>query len=439
MDGGLIEVGKEAGHETRVNKWSLTMAWWALFSAMFWLYVSTASSAAYGAKNTLIGMVLATVTFGIINRVLAAYALRTRATVERLSSALFGTVGATVATLLIAATALYYAVFEGSIIALTLQDWFGGNLKVWYAVCVIYAVPLAFGGVRNWLDRLNGFLLPFYCVGLIALVIASTVRQGYPTGWLSVPAAATEVPGWLGAFLIYMGIWVMMLFTIDFASLGREEDTKFHQRVTFGSFFYFCTFIINGLVGMYIVSAFGVSGTETGVVQAVTGSLGFLGVLLVVISQTRINTANYFLASNNFATFIQRVFGVKLPHIAWVALCGVLAYSFMLTDVLNYLLEALAWQGVLIIAWTGVALVHALTNGRSDTVEGLERRTPRAGLGIAWALASVVGLVTLQLDGSPTIKTLSPVFTVVISVAIAYVVSRQSERQGAHEVAEQVS
>ncbi|GAB3854367.1 hypothetical protein GCM10028801_08370 [Nocardioides maradonensis] len=402
------------------------MAWWALFSAMFWLYVATSATAAYGARATLIGMGLAVLAFAVINRVLAAYALRTRATVERVSAALFGTVGSTVATLLIAATALYYAVFEGSVIALTLQDWFGGPIKLWYAVCVAYAVPLAAGGVRHWLDRLNGYLLPFYCVGLVALVIAATVKQGYPSGWLSSSGVATEVPGWLGAFLIYMGIWVMMLFTIDFASLGRVEDTRFHQRATFGGLFYFCTFVVNGLIGMYVVSAFGVSGTETGVVRAVTGSLGFAGVLLVVVSQTRINTANYFLASNNLGNVVRRVSGLRLPHLVWVAVCGVLAYSFMLTDVLSYLLTALAWQGVLIIAWTGVVLVHVLTGGRPDTDQNLHARRPQRGLAVAWVLASTVGLVTLQLDGHPTVKTLSPVFTVLISMGVAYAAGRQA-------------
>lgn len=51
-------------------------------------------------------------------------------------------------------------------IAATLQTWFGGDIRIWYFVCVAYALPLAFGGVRNWLDRLNGSLLPLCCVGL---------------------------------------------------------------------------------------------------------------------------------------------------------------------------------------------------------------------------------------------------------------------------------
>lgn len=417
---------EESAHETQVGRWPLAMAWWALFSAMFWLYVATASTAAYGARSTLVGMALAIVTFGVINRVLAAYALRTGSTVERISQALFGGIGSTLAALLIGITALYYGVFEGSVIAATLQTWFGGDIRVWYFVCVAYALPLAFGGVRNWLDRLNGFLLPFYCVGLVALVVVSSVDRGYPSGWLTVAGPESVVPGWVGSYLIYMGIWVMMLFTMDFAALGRAEDTRFHQRVTFGPFFYLCTFGINGLVGMYVVHAYGVEGTETGVVQAVTGSLGLAGVLLIVISQTRINTANYFLASNNLEVVAEKVAGVRLPHIAWVLICGALAYLFMLTDVLSYLLEALAYQGVLIMAWTGVVLVHVLMRGSRDDARGLACRRPNRRLFGTWVASSVVGIILLEQDASATLATLSPAVTVALAVVGALLVSRRA-------------
>ncbi|MGW3952065.1 hypothetical protein ACWEKM_14280 [Streptomyces sp. NPDC004752] len=336
--------------ETKVNKWSLTMAWWSLFSAMFWLYVSAASAAAYGPRSTIIGMVLSIATYGIVNKVLATYALRTGHTVESLSQVLFGRHGATLAALLLAVTALYYGAFEGSVIAVSMHAWFGGSIKLWYAVCVLYAMPLAFGGVRHWLDRLNGFLLPFYVTGLVALVLAATLKHGYPHGWLAAPAPTPGIPGWLGSYLIYMGVWVMMMYTIDFAALGRSEDAGFHRRVTFGPLFYACTFGVNGLIGIHVVTAFGASGTESGVVDAVVGSLGLAGVLLVAISQTRINTANYFLAANNLETVVRSVLGIRLPHIAWVVVCGVAAYSLMLTDVLGYLLQALAWQAVLIVA-----------------------------------------------------------------------------------------
>jgi hypothetical protein len=50
--------------------------------------------------------------------------------VELLSRRIFGVVGAVVAPLVLAATALYYAVFEGSIIAVAFHQHFGGSLNI---------------------------------------------------------------------------------------------------------------------------------------------------------------------------------------------------------------------------------------------------------------------------------------------------------------------
>ncbi|WP_433612183.1 hypothetical protein [Prescottella agglutinans] len=91
----------------RVSRWSLTMAWWAMFSAMFWLYVASASADAVGVPNTVIGMALSIVTYGIINQVLSRYAARTGLAVESLSRTMFGAVGSLLAPLVFAATALY--------------------------------------------------------------------------------------------------------------------------------------------------------------------------------------------------------------------------------------------------------------------------------------------------------------------------------------------
>lgn len=35
----------------RLSRWSLTMAWWAMFSAMFWLYIAVASAGAVGVPD----------------------------------------------------------------------------------------------------------------------------------------------------------------------------------------------------------------------------------------------------------------------------------------------------------------------------------------------------------------------------------------------------
>lgn len=95
-----------------------------------------------------------------------------------MSRRLFGYFGAALAPLIFAATAIYYAVFEGSVVAVALQHYFGGMaIQCWYLIIVAYSIPLVFGGIRVWLDKFNGVLLPFYIVGLAAALIWAGQRH----------------------------------------------------------------------------------------------------------------------------------------------------------------------------------------------------------------------------------------------------------------------
>ncbi|MET9965426.1 hypothetical protein ABZZ80_05745 [Streptomyces sp. NPDC006356] len=411
----------------RSGRWSLTMAWWAMFSAMFWLYVAVASADAVGTPATLVGMALTVVTYGVVNLVLSRYAARTGLTVALLSRRLFGTLGSALAPLIFAATALYYGVFEGSIVAVAFQKYFGGDIKLWYLAVVLYALPLVIGGVRTWLDKLNGVLLPLYVVGLIAVVVTATVKQGYPDNWLHSAAASSTLPGWVTSYLIYMGVWIMMLYTIDYARFGKAEDQKFHGTVTFGWVFYLFTFAVNGLIGIYLLRAWDIAGSETGVVDAFINTLGFAGVLVIFVSQTRINTANYYLASTNLDAFATRVLQLRLPRTVWVAVAGAIAYLLMLTDVLSYLLRALAWQGVFVTAWVAIALIHIAVRGADR--DGLPEFRPlrlvpvTAGAG-AWLVASAVGITLTEQKAEPVLAQLAPVITVALAAGLYWLALR---------------
>ena len=62
-------------------------------------------------------MALSVVCYGIVNGIISRYAIRTGLSVALFSRKLFGTSGAALATLIFFATAIYYAVFEGAVIA----------------------------------------------------------------------------------------------------------------------------------------------------------------------------------------------------------------------------------------------------------------------------------------------------------------------------------
>lgn len=391
--------------EGRMPKLNLMMAWWAVCSAIFYMVVAAAMARAYGTTNALIGIVLTMIAYGIINGIISRYSMKTGLTVALFSKVLFGHFGAVVATLIFFATALYYAVFEGYVMALVLSEWSGIiPMAISTAIVAALGVALIFGSVQHWLDKFNGVLLPVYVVGMLIAVGMAVSEFGYPTGWLTrVPEGGASPWGWLQTFAYYMGVWVLMMFTFDYARFGRQEDSKFHTRVTFGIPFYAMTFLFSGIVGILLDSMIPTDGlSEASVVLGLLELMGFGGLLLVWVTQSRINTANFYLATVNFESFIRKVTGIQMSKIVAGCAIGVIAYVLMMADVFSYILQALAYQGVFVVAWVGVALAHILSrtyqerfNGHVELDNAYIPAFNPCGL-VAWCGATLTGIIIMN-------------------------------------------
>ena len=404
------------------------MAWYGLVSAMFFVYVGAALARAYGTSNALVGLGLTILVYGAINRALASYALRYQLTVAGFSRILLGRSGAIIATIIFAATAIYYAVFEGSILAFAFRAAFGGPSALWYAVVVAYTAPLVAGGIRHWLDKINGWLLPIYWGGLVVAVAWAGTKYGFHGTWLthSVPPLGIldGGPGWLATFAAYMGVWIMMMYTMDFASLGRASDEKFHKTITFGWLFYTLAFGVNALIGIFLTFNIpGLAGTEAGVAGGLVNLMGFFGLLVVFVSQTRINTANYVLGISNLKEFGERVFRLRLPLAAWTVIGAAIIYMLMLLPVVKYLLLALSWQGILVTGWVAIAITHIALEKRKGVQAGFDKQTERAlghinPAGIAaWLASAAVGIVIVE-SGASWGATVSALVTPVLAAGI---------------------
>ena len=429
-------LARQGSDEDQMKRGSLALAWYGVASAFFFVYIGAAMAAAYGTVNAIIGIILTIIAYGAINAVLSKYALNNRTTVAQFSRTILGTAGSSIATIIFALVAIYYAVFEGSIVAYAFMAAFGGEMWVWSLVVVLYSTPLIIGGVRRFLDKLNGWLMPLYFFGLIAAVIWAGVQYGFSDAWLT---HAPEVPlpfslggpGWLATFSGYMGIWIMMMFTMDYAALGKRKDVKFHQVFTFGPVFYVLAYGFSAFVGIFLTFTIpGMEVSESGVAGGMVSLMGILGLIVIIASQTRINTANYYLGAANLKAFGERVLRLNMPNIVWVLISSVIIFLLMLLPIVQYLLLALAWQGVLVTAWVAIALTHVLLNrGENQEHSAIGDQHYRAfnsnGL-ISWVIATVIGLVMLQLGTiNPELagvgSTWGPILTAV-SAAIVYAI-----------------
>lgn len=421
--------------DQRMARLPLTMAWWSVCSAMFYLVVSASLALAYGSVNAIIGLVLSVIAYGIVNGILARYAIRTGLSVSLFSRILLGRSGAAIATLIFFATAIYYAVFEGSVIALALSETFPAfTYPIAALVVVIYSVLLIFGSIQRRLDKFNGVLLPFYVLGIVAAVGLAIAEYGYSDAWLNLgPEGGAPAGGWWNCFVAFMGVWVLMMYTFDYARFGRTEDADYHARINFGMPFYLVTFLLNGLVGIFLAASLPTEGgvTEVSVVLALIKLMGLAGLAFVWISQTRINTANYYLAAVNMESFADS-FGLKLPKLVWAIVVGAVVYVLMLADVFAYILQALAYQGIFVVAWVAIALTHIRSRAYERLVgaEPLYHRAQvpavNAGGLAAWLGGSAVGLA-LHFAGEPAASWSAPV-TFVAAGAIYWLSLRNAQR-----------
>lgn len=390
----------------RASKGSLTMAWWGVCSAMFYIVVGIAMAKTYGTVNALIGLAITVVAYGIVNGTISRYAINTGLSVGLFSRVLFGAKGAALATLIFFATAIYYAVFEGSVIAVTLNHMYPGIPYALAAlIVVLYSVPLIFGSVQHWLDKFNGVLLPFYILGLVGAVVYATLQYGYSDAWLKMGPENPSPTGWWNVCVYYMGVWILMMFTFDYARFGKKEDATYHALFNFGIPFYMVAFFLSGLAGIYLVNVIPHGGelSEVSIAFGLIELMGILGLLFVWITQTRINTANFFLATTNMQAFFKDVFHINFNKIVWAIIVGVIVYLLMLVDVFAYLLQALAYQGVFVVAWVAIVLTHILHPRRTQIFgEVPQIRSARlpafdaSGL-TAWLVASAVGIVLMNL------------------------------------------
>ena len=420
--------------QDQMSRGRLTMAWYGTASAFFFVYIGAAMASAYGTVNAIIGIVLTIIAYGLINSVLSRYAINNRTTVAQFSRTILGNAGSAIAMIIFALIAIYYAVFEGSIVAYAFMTAFGGEMWVWSLVVVIYSTPLIIGGVRRFLDKINGILMPIYFFGLVAAVIWAGVQYGFSDAWIThAPAAPVPLsmggPGWLATFAGYMGVWIMMMFTMDFASLGKRKDIAYHQRVTFGPLFYVLAYGFSAFVGIFLTFTIpGIEASETGLAGGLVSLMGVLGLIVVIATQTRINTANYFLGAANLRAFGEKVFKINMPNIVWVLLSSVIIFLFMLLPVVEYLLIALAWQGVLVTAWVAIALTHILLgrwqNEEHSAIGDQHYKAFNNNGLVAWVVATLVGIVMLQLGAfNPDLAgigaTWGPILTAV-SAALVY-------------------
>jgi purine-cytosine permease-like protein len=375
---------------------------------MFYLVLGGTLALQYGVSNALIGAVLGVISYAGLGYLFARYAIATGNSSFLLSEFLFGSSGAALTSFIFFLTASYYAVFESTVVALAAGEVISAlSYRIICIIIVTYSVLLVAAGVQRFLDKFNGILLIAYLIGLATTVTLSIHRYGYSDTWLhAAPQLGAGFTGAWACFMTYFGQQLLMMFTIDFARFGRVQDIRYHSLLAFGAPFYAVAFLLNALVGIFLAGAAHTTTVTDSIVMdtciAILG--GAVGLLFIWVTQTRINTANYFLASTNLQVFAARFLRTSIPRVLCAAFVGIIVLvSLLSANVIRYILVAVNYQAIILTAWVGVALSHVVKYHRDwdgAARSGVARPPVLHARGLlAWASSAIAGFCILEFGG----------------------------------------
>ena len=180
--------------------------------------------------------------------------------------------------------------------------------------------------------------------------------------------------GWWDAFVYYMGVWILMMFTFDYARFGNAR-IRHKRRFNFGMPFYLVTFLLNGVAGIYLVSTIPATRRcrkrwcwrcSSSWDWAACCSSGSRRPASIPPTTTW---------PINMQAFFARFSGMRWSKAVW-AVAGAVTYALMLLDLFSYLLQA--YQGIFVVSWVAVALVHILSGDDGTVSSGARRSIGRA-------------------------------------------------------------
>ena len=363
-------------------------------TAMFWF--------TYGAQHLfLVGFPLILIPIGyfVIGAVLTGMLTMRVASREGLSPNLlsrglgFGSRGAAVTSFIYGINYVYYFLFEGTIVSHAIAiyfeipiDSFNGTLI--YAAFGLVTIAFAWRGMHA-MSFLQKWGFPFFVITVgWAVYIFSRDRDLVGIGdWTATQpltfAAMMSALSLANGQVIFQG-----LMATDY---GRFASQRIRYRGT-------ASIMIFELIPMLIVIGLGcffginlyseLSGPDAQSYAQDPGYLfvnviGLLGVILVVVTQIRVNVMNLYSGSIALASGFEVAAKIKPGRPWWMFLIWGVGVLFYVTNVLNHLGTFLAIAGVLTNTWVLIILADYfvcrrwMKLGKPENVEFHEKEVPK--------------------------------------------------------------
>ncbi|MFM0673356.1 purine-cytosine permease family protein [Paraburkholderia sediminicola] len=346
-------------------RWSAWSTLWA-FSGMSTAMASPLTAALlahdFGAPATILAL-LATLIYTCIGVwIMARKASEEGAILELMSKHTFGFRGSAFQFVILGLLGTIYFSLEAHVMAVALTEAFPSiGYKMGVAIICVGFVPLTLYGMQ-FLTRFQSITIWIYIAGIVAAFVglvqgwSDTVKTALIVGhWWNVSPthAALTWQGVLGAFGVYSGLFgsILILLSTDTARFARREEAAKAATLTslIGATI---PVLATPLLGIYLLACSAGQVVDPGI--ALVRVLATYGLLLVVVTQLRVNVINAYFGTNALENFSSQVLKLRWNRSAYLAPFMLVVFLITTSHFLDYFSTIMTIISVFLFNWTMV-------------------------------------------------------------------------------------
>jgi purine-cytosine permease-like protein len=413
-------------YEARRSSTSVGQVALAIPTALVFLATGGSLWTAYGARALILGLIAASVIIGFAGYVLTSFACRSGLDSDLMSIwAGYGLRGSALASLIYSGNFIVLFAIEDSIVA--------DAVRAHYAFLPRSAILLALGAVvlfLTWrgisrLSRVMALTLPFLVVLFIWALVAALGRTASTSFWsVHTEVGPNGVPAALAAFAALLAFTVNATVGADLGRFLRPQDRR-RGAVLVGVVLQFLCFGVVMLLGAWLTYKLG-GNTDPG--SYLVSLAGMAGVVLVVISQIRINTINAYAGSLSLSNFGKRSIGVQPGRRLWMAALIAIATSLALRGIYSELLSVLTFEATFVTAWVATLVSYILL-----APSGRQRAAGEGTIAnLSQGIPSVIALVSSLVCAVPLAfgvvgdvgKVVAPILAIIVASVTTWALAR---------------
>lgn len=373
------EIGERAGgHEAAQDdyalrrvpatwRWSAWDSLWAfsgISTAMVFTLTGGLLVTFYGGIAVIAATLLTFVYTAVGVYIMSHKAANEGAVVELISKHTFGFKGSAYEIVIYGILGVIYFSLEGHVMSAALSEVVPTlPYAVSAAIVCLAFIPLSLYGMQ-FLTKFQSLTVWIYGLGMALVVYGifagwspevSSKLAGHdwwninpnqvPLTWQAVFGAFGTIAGVLGAILI--------LLCTDMARFARRNEAR-KVGVLMSLVGAFVPLVLAMIFGVYLFSATGGKIADPGI--ALPRLLGVGGLLLVLLTQVRINVVNVYFGTTALENFASQVFRTKWTRQKFLIPFMILAYLLLVSPLLKYFSTIMTMLSVFLVNWASVIL-----------------------------------------------------------------------------------